>query len=139
MAAQPDYAGKSVLVVDDQELVHKVAEVLLQKLGFSEIDTAFNSSQALKALDKKRYDLILCDVMMQGINGIDFVRTLRQSSNLRYDAGKASTPVLFMSSSSDPQFVHAAKDIGVQGYMLKPFDLTTMQARLEKMFAAPPH
>lgn len=129
------FTGRRVLVVDDQELIHRMLQTILTKLGFAEIDSVYDGSQALKALDSKRYDLILCDIVMSGISGIDFVRTLRQSANLRFDVGKSSTPVMFMSGSSDPEFVRAAKEVGAQGYILKPFQPEIIRKRLGKLFA----
>jgi len=129
------FKGRSVLVVDDQKLFQDMLEDLLLKLGFDHVDVAGDGSQALKALDKNRYDLILCDIMMEGMDGIDFVRTLRHSANLRFDVGKSSTPVMLMSGSSDPEHVRAAKEVGVQGYLLKPFDPMAVQARLAKLFS----
>lgn len=130
------FEGLKVLVVDDQKIIHEMLKGLLLKLGFGEVDSAFDGSQALKALDAKRYDLILCDIMMKDLDGIGFVRTLRQSANLRYDVGKSSTPVMLMSGSSDPSHVRAAKEVGVQGYILKPFDPGAIRDRLVKLFSS---
>ncbi len=135
MEKSPLFKGRRVLVVDDQKLIQDMLESLLLKLGFEGVDTAPDGSQALKALDKNRYDLILCDIMMNGIDGIDFVRTLRQSANLRFDVGKSRTPVMFLSGSSDPTHLRAAKELGVQGYILKPFNPTVIHSRLTKLFS----
>lgn len=129
-----NFAGRKVLVVDDQELFQEMLEKLLLKLGFDEVDKAPDGSQALKALDTKRYDLILCDIMMSGLGGIDFVRTLRQSANLRFDVGKSLTPVLFMSGSTDMAHVRAAKEVGAQGYLVKPINPATVRKRISKLF-----
>lgn len=136
MAGTSIFKGRKVLVVDDQKLIQDMLESLLLKLGFERVDTAVDGSQALKAMDTNRYDLILCDIMMKGIDGIEFVRALRQSANLRFDVGKASTPVMFMSGSSDPSHLRAAKEVGAQGYILKPFNPAMIQERLSKLFSA---
>ena len=135
MKKDSSFEGRSVLIVDDQEIIHKMLKSLLDKLGFGQVDSAFNGSEALKTLDSNRYDLILCDVVMTELDGLDFVRTLRKSANLRYDASKAATPVILMSGSSDPNHLRAAKEVGVQGYILKPFDPKSVTARLEKALA----
>lgn len=133
MAQSKIFAGRRVLVVDDQEVVQRILQALLLKFGFAEVDLAEDGSTALKALDKKRYDLILCDIMMKDVGGIEFVSTLRHSTNLRFDAHKTSTPVMFISSSSDPEFVRAAKEVGAQGYILKPFHTATIKSRLARL------
>ena len=130
------FKGLTVLVVDDQKLIQDMLVSLLLKLGFDAVDTASDGSHALQALDKSRYDLILCDIMMKGVNGIEFVQTLRQSANLRFDVGKSLTPVMLISGSSDPKHIRAAKEVGVQGYILKPFNPAEIQKRLFKLFSA---
>ncbi len=132
------FEGLRVLVVDDQKIIQDMLVSLLLKLGFDAVDTANDGSQALQALDKNRYDLILCDIMMKDINGIEFVRTLRQSANLRFDASKSSTPVMLISGSSDPSHIRAAKEVGVQGYILKPFNPAEIKKRLHKLFSRRP-
>ncbi len=129
------FQGRTVLVVDDQKLFQDMIADLLLKLGFENVDVAPDGSQALKALDKNRYDLILCDIMMDGMDGLEFVHTLRHSANLRFDVGKSATPVMLMSGSSDPDHVRAAKKVGVQGYILKPFDPMAVQAKLAKLLS----
>lgn len=138
MAVTSVFNGLRVLVVDDQKLIQDMLVNLLLKLGFDAVDTANDGSQALQAMDKNRYDLILCDIMMKGINGIEFVRTLRQSANLRFDVGKSLTPVMLISGSSDPIHIRAAKEVGVQGYILKPFNPAEIQKRLSKLFSVRP-
>lgn len=134
MAKEAMFEGRKVLVVDDQPIIHKMLEGYLSKLGFAEVDSVESGSKALKALDKKSYDLIMCDIRMDGLDGIEFVQTLRHSANLRFDAKKASTPVIFMSGSSDPAYLRGAKEVGAQGYLLKPFNPSDVHARLTKVF-----
>lgn len=134
MRQNPAFDGLAVLVVDDQKIIHNMLSHLLLKVGFKEVDSAFNGSQALKALDAKRYDLILCDIMMDDLDGIGFVQTLRQPNNLRYDIGKSRTPVMLMSGSTDSEHLRAAKEVGVQGYIVKPFDPASVYERLAKLF-----
>jgi len=126
--------GRTALVVDDQEIIRKMLEKLLFRLGFKEVLEATDGSDALKALDRRAFDVIICDINMDPMGGIDFVRTLRDGANIRFDAKRARTPVLFLTGSADKDHILGAKGLGVKDYLLKPIDPEKLRARLVKMF-----
>ncbi|SDD87922.1 response regulator [Kordiimonas lacus] len=127
--------GRTALVVDDQEIIRKMLEKLLLSLGFTEVLQAQDGSDALKMLDRRAFDVIVCDINMDPMGGIDFVRTLRDGANIRFDAKRARTPVLFLTGSAEKDHILSAKGLGVKDYLLKPIDPEKLRARLVKMFS----
>ncbi|WP_286830495.1 MULTISPECIES: response regulator [Kordiimonas] len=127
--------GRTALVVDDQEIIRKMLDKLLLSLGFTEVLQAQDGSDALKMLDRRAFDVIVCDINMDPMGGIDFVRTLRDGANIRFDAKRARTPVLFLTGSAEKDHILSAKGLGVKDYLLKPIDPEKLRARLVKMFS----
>lgn len=66
---------------------------------------------------------------MKPMNRIEFVRTLRNSIPMRYDPSKASTPVMFLTGSPEAERIKRAKEAGVKGYIVKPFDGAVIQEK----------
>lgn len=124
------FKGRSVLIVEDEKTTCKILELVLTKLGFDTVKITSDGSEALKCLDAARFDVILCDIQMKPMNGIEFLQTLRSSSSLRFDAAKSATPVILLTASTDMDHVRAAKGSGVQGYLLKPVNAEAIRDRL---------
>lgn len=128
------FIGRNALVIDDEKIPRDLVISLLHQLGFEQVDEATDGSEALKKLDKSRYDLILCDIMMKPMDGIEFARTLRKSARLRFDAHKAATPIVFLTGSSEKEHILAAKGLKIHGYLLKPVKPDALQSKLIKVF-----
>ena len=108
---------KKILVADDDSDFLGVTRAILEYAGFA-IDTAANGEEALKKLKKRKYDLLILDVVMPKIDGIKLFRMLKRGK--RY----ANTPVLFISGHSDKiEHDDQKKEIinKADGYMQKPF------------------
>ena len=108
---------KKILVADDDSDFLGVTRAILEHAGFA-IDTAANGEEALKKLKKRKYDLLILDVVMPIIDGIRLFRMLKRGK--RY----ANTPVLFISGHSDKiEQDEQKKEIidKADGYMQKPF------------------
>ncbi|MBI5016381.1 MAG: response regulator transcription factor [Deltaproteobacteria bacterium] len=101
-----------VLVVDDSSTIrHEVGRALT---GFS-CDFAENGLVALRLALARRYDLILTDLTMPLLDGLKFIGRIRSGGK------NQETPILILSSRKDEEAVFGARDLGVQGYILKPF------------------
>lgn len=129
------FTGRSVLVVDDQELIHKMLSKFLYQMGFGDVDSAEDGSDALRKLDRRGYDLIICDINMEPVGGIEFVATLRNSANIRFDSKRARTPVLFLTGSAEKDHILSARGLGVKDYILKPIEPAKLRSRLVKIFS----
>ncbi|WP_262690111.1 response regulator [Kordiimonas aestuarii] len=130
------FSGKRALVVDDQELIRNMLNKLLTQLGFAEVTEATDGSNALRVLDRSGFDIIICDINMEPMGGIDFVAMLRKGANIRFDAKRARTPVLFLTGSTDKDHILSAKGLGVKDYLLKPINAVALKARLTKILTS---
>jgi two-component system sensor histidine kinase ChiS len=99
-----------VLVVDDEESVLGVTSIVLNSLGF-EVITANCGVDGLNALKlhHKKIDVVLLDVMMPDIYGIDLLKTIKEDANLK------SIPILMYSGISDEKEMQKAIDLGAEG------------------------
>jgi two-component system, chemotaxis family, chemotaxis protein CheY len=125
-----------VLVVDDQRTMVRIIRNLLQQLGFNDVDDAGDGVAALAKMRAKRYGLVISDWNMEQMTGYDFL------CEVRGDPGLKQTPFIMVTAESKTDNVVAAKNAGVNNYIVKPFDAHTLKAKIESVFAvmakAPP-
>jgi two-component system chemotaxis response regulator CheY len=114
------------LVVDDSRVVRKVARRMLEGTGFG-VQEAEDGACALSACRAKLPDAILLDWNMPVMNGIEFLRALRQ------EFGPDNPPVLFCTTESDMRFVEEAIEAGAQEFIMKPFDEAILRGKLEQV------
>ncbi len=106
---------KRCLIVDDSRVVRKVARRIVEDLRF-EADEAADGAQALEACRKTMPDCILLDWNMPVMNGIEFLKALRN------EFGPDEPPVLFCTTENDISFIEQAIEYGAQEFIMKPFD-----------------
>ncbi len=128
------FAGRAVLVVDGDSKSRQDGYDLLTKLGFARVEMASDGSDALRRLDKSRFDLIVTEIKMKPVGGLDMVKSMRSGGGLRFDQQKAQTPVVFLTTSASQMHLSSAKDLGARGYFLKPLDPQNLRTRLAKIF-----
>ena len=112
--------SKILLVDDDVELTNLLAE-LLSLEGF-DIHVVHNGQEALTALELQTYDIILLDIMMPVLNGIETLKQLRQ---------KLTTPVLMLSARDDDIDRVLGLELGADDYLPKPFNDRELVARIK--------
>lgn len=118
-----------VLVVDDFATMRRIITGFLKELGFSNIQEADDGKTALPMLQANKFDLLISDWNMPGMNGLDLLKAVRA------DAKLAKLPVLLVTAEAKKdQIVEAAK-AGVNGYVVKPFTANTLLEKLEKVLA----
>ncbi len=118
-----DPARCRLLVVDDAIAVtHMLAQVLEQE-GFT-VDTATGGREALTLIGEQAYDLVLLDLRLPDVSGLEVCRQLRDKP------GYEQVPVLFLTASRDEQDIVAAFDNGAADYIRKPFNLAELLARV---------
>ena len=106
--------GKTILVVDDDAMNLRMAEVMLKKKGY-EVKKANSGQAALALLQEETVDMILLDVEMPGMGGIDTLDAIRAQSEC------AELPIAFLSASEDMEQAVANGEYAVQGFIKKPF------------------
>ena len=119
-----DFAGFKVLLVDDEEEVTRPLAVHLLRNKFS-VSVASNGREALDAVAKDRPDILLTDVLMPELDGLELVRRLRR------DAGTAFLPVIVFSQKSAVEDRLKGFEAGSDDYLPKPFDPEEMLQRVK--------
>ena len=122
------HRNRLVLVVDDSRTVRHLVTQALEEAGFKVI-TAENGKQALKRIDEQRPDLIISDLDMPEMNGIDFCRTLHA------DPALAVIPFVIMSANSNRSMMRRLLYLGAAGYLIKPFNLEQIVITVERLLS----
>ncbi|MFZ2491154.1 MAG: adenylate/guanylate cyclase domain-containing protein [Thermoanaerobaculia bacterium] len=112
-----------LLVVDDNEMNRDMLARRLRQTGYS-ADTAEDGASALEIIEHEKYDLVLLDVMMPGINGIDVLKIVRQKH------GRADLPVIMATAMDESHMIVEALELGANDYVTKPLDFPVVLARL---------
>ena len=114
------------LIVDDSSVMRKIVERTLRQAGIpiGQVIEAGNGSQALDILRQQKVDLVLCDINMPVMDGLDFVRQLHTVDNAR------GVPVLMISTEGNESNVMAAIACGARGYVRKPFTPDQMKRQV---------
>ena len=108
-----------IMVVDDSGMTRKMLSLSLSREGFA-VETAENGTDALEKLFKDRYDLVITDMNMPQMDGMELLR------HVRNDSQYYSIPVVVLSSNSAPEEVQRAMKAGANYYLIKPTDSTKL-------------
>jgi class 3 adenylate cyclase len=123
-----DTAQGSLLVVDDNELNRDMLARRLARRGYT-VAVAADGQQALTMLETQPFDLILLDIMMPGISGLDVLKILRE----RYSV--AALPVIMATAKDQSEDIVAALQLGANDYVTKPLDFQVVLARMQTQLA----
>src|SRR5688572_7273014 len=118
---------EAFLVVDDYASMRTIITSLIRGFGYDDVDSAGDVVTALQMMHEKRYGLIISDINMEPIDGLQFLRSVRTDRDLH--------EVLFLltTASLDANLVIAAKNSGVDTYLLKPFSPTQLKIKLSEV------
>lgn len=120
-------SGKKILIIDDnQELRSSYRELLLLSFRCS-VDEAKNGLEGLVRAKESRPDLILLDYVMPGMDGEQFLKSIRCIPSLR------GIPVIVMTSENEKEDVQRFLSLGISGYLIKPISLATVIDRVVKI------
>lgn len=118
----------SILIVDDQANVRTAVQQLLLSCNQTDlnIDQQSNGADALRKLQAKRYDLLIADTVMPGMNGYELIKAVRGDENL-----KSLRVILMLDVGAGKKEVQDAVALGISGFVIKPFkqDQLLMQVR----------
>lgn len=122
----------SALIVDDSSVMRKIVERALRQAGLP-IANVFEAASGVEALDLvrgQRVDLILSDINMPNMDGLEFLRQLREQ-DLAQDV-----PVVMITTESSEDHVREALAAGAQGYIRKPFTAEQVKERVLPLVGA---
>jgi len=117
----------NVLIVDDYKTMLRIIRNLLKQLGFNNVDEATDGSMALQKLRDKDYGLVISDWNMEPMTGIQLLREVRADSKLK------NLPFIMITAESKTENVVAAKEAGVNNYIVKPFNAATLKTKLSSV------
>ncbi len=115
----------NVLIVDDYTTMLRIIRNLLKQLGFNNVDDATDGAAALEKIKSKDYGLVISDWNMEPMTGIEFLRQVRSS-----DAPYKNVPFIMVTAESKTENVVAAKQAGVNNYIVKPFNAETLKMKI---------
>ena len=123
-----DIKRARIEVVEDEKIMSTFILGSLRKLGILDLYAFEDGASAIREVIKLKPDLILTDVHMQPVGGIELVRQLRSLPNNQI----SNTPVIFLSADSTAATVGEALPLGVSGYIVKPPNLAALAAKIEQ-------
>jgi len=118
----------NILIVDDYKTMLRIIKNLLGQLGFKNVDEATDGKMALDLMKGKSYGLVISDWNMEPMTGLDLLKSVRGSN----DNHKA-VPFIMITAESKTENVVAAKEAGVNNYIVKPFNAETLKQKMSSV------
>jgi two-component system response regulator AtoC len=120
-------SNQRVLVVDDEAKMQRVLEIMLKRMGH-QVVCAGNGHEALAALEQTSCDLIISDLRMPGMTGIELLQALRTQGN--------DVPVIIMTAYGTIESAVEAMKLGACEYIVRPFDVDALEITVKRILAA---
>jgi len=121
----PSAKNLQILIVDDQQSMRELTRHCLKQIGCSQVAAAKSGEDALDALGKTKFDLIISDWNMDGISGLELLTKIRNNPVIK------TLPFIMATGQKDKAQVIAAKEAGVNNYIVKPFSAADLKKRVE--------
>ncbi len=118
-----DHTNTSILIVDDDETNRDILSRRLLREGYT-VEQAADGRQALNLLEVERYDLILLDIMMPGMDGYEVLLKIKNDPRLH------DIPVIMFSAVADRFSMDRCQTLGAYDYLIKPCEVTMLKARM---------
>ena len=126
-----DVPAPVVLVVDDDATIRRLLQITLETEGFT-VSTAGDGVEGLRmAQEAPRPDLVLLDIMMPGMDGLQVCHTLKN------DPATQDTPVVLLSAKAQSHDIELGMRVGADDYITKPPDLLDLVARVRQLLPVP--
>jgi two-component system, chemotaxis family, chemotaxis protein CheY len=112
------------LIVDDHEMIRMLLRIALKKLGITQVVEAENGELAIEHCRKEMPNFIILDWNMPVMNGLEFLKALRQEPNWQ------NSTVILCTTENDTNHIQTALSAGVSEYIMKPFDVDIIHSKL---------
>jgi two-component system phosphate regulon response regulator PhoB len=117
---------QKILIVEDEDNIRELIEYNLKKEGFIPIGVS-NAEDAFKKIKNENLDLILLDIMLPGIDGLDFFKDLKSSNKT------SKIPVVMVTAKGEESDIISGLTLGVDDYIVKPFSPKILIARIKNI------
>ena len=121
--------GKKILVVDDSSLMRGFAKSSLKQLKLNNVTEAEDGVEALAELKKEKYDLILSDLYMPNMDGLELLKAVRNDRDLK------NIPFIIMTIKGKKGLLIEALEAGLNDYLIKPVTANALSKKLNNVFA----
>lgn len=118
-----------ILVVDDFSTMRKMIRGFLKDLGCNNVSEAEDGKDALQMLKKEKFDFVISDWNMPNTSGIELLKAVRADPTL------AGIPMLLVTAEAKKDQIIEAAKAGVNGYIVKPFNMETLEEKIKKIFS----
>ena len=119
--------NKKILIVEDEKDIRNLLIFNLQKHHY-EVDSINDGEKALPLIRKNKYDLILLDIMLPGVNGFDLTRIIKNDNSI------CQIPIIMLTAKGEDEDIVKGLTIGADDYITKPFSIKVLIARIENVF-----
>jgi len=119
-------SAKTILIADDSASMRAFLVAIVEALGDYQIVEASSGFEALRLLPRDRVDLILTDINMPDINGLELISYLRNHPNYK------DIPLFIISTEGSPKDIEKGKQLGADEYIVKPFSPAALQQLINK-------
>ena len=113
-----------ILIVDDYKTMLRIVRNLFKQFGFENVDEAADGGEAFIKMKDKQYGLVISDLNMEPVTGIQLFQKLRADANLK------DTPFIMITEKSKTENVIVAKGAGVRNNIVKPFNAKALKQKL---------
>ncbi len=131
--ARYNFEALAVLLIDDSPMMRRVVNQMLHAFGVESVHIAADGKSGLKMLNAFHIDLVITDWLMEPMDGFDFVRLVRTDPYV----ATPMVPILMMTAHSELWRVAAARDAGINEFILKPITPANLLSRLIYMIEKP--
>ena len=119
-----------IIVVDDSRTARQQVRDALADTGFEIIEAVDGEDGLAKIAEQRGLSLVICDVNMPKMNGLEMLRALRQTQPA------VNTPVVMLTTEGQPELLQQAKQAGARGWIVKPFKPALLVAAVRKLVGA---
>ena len=119
--------AKRILIIEDEKIITKTLQKLLQTKGY-DADVVNSGKDALAKIKENDFNLIICDIMMPEMDGIETIRAIRK---VREAQGKSLIPEVIITGYADENKYKSAVALNVAAYLYKPFETDELLAAIK--------
>jgi two-component system chemotaxis response regulator CheY len=119
-------ATKHALIVDDSATMRNMIKAVVTEMGF-EVITAQDGEKAFRSAQSQSFDIIITDINMPNMDGIELIRLLRETDSMKY------TPILVITTEGGESVKQSGKAAGASGWIVKPFNPDTLKRAVGKL------